>query len=1060
MAKVSNTPATKSIPAMLTIQLFGQPQIWVDQDELTIPRRKSRAVVYYLAAQTTPITREHIMALLWPDHERTTAQQILRTTLHAIRKILGDLLVTTDTTLTLHPHTMVDVRSLEIGLTAPTADIYTLAKATTHYRGDFLDGFVLPDSPAFEEWVNNERERYRQMVINGSIRLATQYEEQQQPGEALATLQQIITMDPFQERVQCDVIRLHYLMGNRASAIRQYEKLRDLLDNAMGVPPMAETQALYDTIVTDTFEQPSTPKAATHEKEHTTTLKPTRSSDTLTQDVPFVGRTRELQSIRAALGAHQFILIEGEPGIGKTRLATEVIHTNNALPLIGAARELEHTLPYQPIIESLRSLLTHPEWPLCHQSLDMPLVWQQEIARLLPELAISTTTLLVGASHDTFPHASRGRSEESRLWEGVSQFLSAVARHRPLILFIDDLHWADAATLALLGYVTRQTHTIPLDIIATARPVRPHEPFTTLRSALLREHKLLCVTLDRLSIPDITSLAHNLSPDNSVTLADWLLQTSEGNPYILSELIRDARLNNALLPDGTLNLSALSEVYIVPQTIYALIQSRLTRLSPAARTLLDVAVAAGRDFDFDVVAQASSLDESLALDALDELRAVSMIRPLDQSRYSFDHSLTSEVARQEMGEPRYRQLHRRIADGMIQLYQSQIDEVAGLIATHFAQANALECATLFAVQAGQRAMRLTAWQEAISFYRQALVGADQEEWFAITMELGEAYFHAGEALEASEIFQSALTWAETHEDQVKADDARLALARSLIPQSRFAEIITLINNIQTTDVPDHKLTVEFLWGTALSLEGFDLAAATEHLKAAEALHEQQGQANPSHLVQIRFELGSVAAQQGDLTTAIAYYHAALATAEESNDALATYWRTLVYNNLAYHLLLLGDATAIEYAQTGMQHTQEHGLLGLQPYLHSTLGEIAMADNDLSTAKEQFTMGLQLAERLSMPERVAGLTANLGLVALHQNQRDQATQYLSTALKQADMLQIHHLAAQIRVWMAPLLPLDAAHEYLDTARTFAEQSGRQRLLAEIQHVTQQLSQTRS
>ncbi|MEM8530600.1 MAG: AAA family ATPase [Chloroflexota bacterium] len=1057
MARVSNTSVTESHDTTLSIHLFGPPRIWLDHNELTIPRRKSRALVYYLAAQTSPVTREQVMTLLWPDHERTSAQQILRTTLHAIRKILGNLLITTDTILTLNSRTMVDVHALEIGLTAPTADTYILSSALARYRGEFLDSFMLPDAPTFEEWSNGERARYQQMVINGLIRLATQYEEQQQPTKALETLQQIVAMDPFQEHVQREIIRLHYLMGNRASAIRQYETLRALLDEAMGVPPMYETQTLYDTIVTDTFERPATPTLPTDKSRYIALLKPNKPSDTLTLDVPFVGRSREQQTIRTAIDAHQFILIEGEPGIGKTRLATEVIHTSDALPLIGAARELEHTLPYQPIIEALRSLLTQPEWPSLQKSLHISPVWWQEITYLLPELAISRTTSMV---HEPFIAASAGKSEESRLWEGVCQFLSAIAHQRPVMLFLDDLHWADASTLALLGYIIRQMHTIPLDIIATARPVLPQEPLATLRSALLREHHVVCVALDRLSGQEMTTLAHTLSPDAAAILADWFIQMSEGNPYILSELIRDARLNHALLPDGTLNLAALSESHVVPQTIYALIQSRLTRLSHAARVLLDVAIAAGRDFEFDVVAKASALDESLALDALDELRVASMIRPLGQAQYVFDHNLTVEVARQELGEPRYRQMHRRIANAMIELYQSSIDDVAGLIATHFARANASECATIFALQAAQQAMRLKAWQEATSFYRQALDGADQEQWFAIAMELGEAYFHAGEAAQASKIFQSALAFAETHQDQDKADNARLALARSLIPQSRFAEIIRLISQVHTTDIPDHRVTIEFLWGTALSLEGSDLVAATEHLKVAEAHIEQQHQPNVSHLVQIRFELGSVAAQRGDLTTAIAYYRAALAAAEKSTDALANYWRTLVYNNLAYHLMLLGDATAIDYAQSGMRHAQEHGLLGLQTYLYSTLGEIALVDNDLNTAEEQFTIGLQLAERLSMPERVAGLTANLGLVALRQNQSDRATHYLSTALAQADNLKIHHLATQIRVWFAPLLPHDQAYEQLDMAQAFAEQGGRQRLLAEIHNTRQQLQQTQA
>ncbi len=166
------------------------------------------------------------------------------------------------------------------------------------------------------------------------------------------------------------------------------------------------------------------------------------------------------------------------------------------------------------------------------------------------------------------------------------------------------------------------------------------------------------------------------------------------------------------------------------------------------------------------------------------------------------------------------------------------------------------------------------------------------------------------------------------------------------------------------------------------------------------------------LAQIKFEQGSVAAQQGQLEKAVALYRETIALATQADKAALSF-AVLGYNNLAYHLLLLHDPTAIDYARQGWQLAHEQGALGIQPYLLSTLGEIEL-DHDLEAAEKYFTDGLALSERLSMPERVAGLTANLGRVAQRRGETTLAIHRLSTALAKAEALGLPHLTAQIRV----------------------------------------------
>ncbi|MBI3244315.1 MAG: AAA family ATPase [Chloroflexi bacterium] len=1021
---------------MLAIQLLGQPQILLDGQPLNITRRKSRAIVYYLAAHEKPLSREHLLAFFWPDLDRPAAQQTLRTTLHGLRKTLGPALLVADDKVGLEAD--VDVRRFFASSSQSPREASNLQL----YCADFLDGFTLPDSPAFGDWAAVERERYRRLAVRGLTRLSALREADGNFAEALEALERALAFDALQEDLQRAAMRLHYLAGDRAAAIRRYDSLRRLLDEEMGVPPMAETRALYDSIITDKLEipkpkipaQPANPFGTRNPKPQILSPAPRTAAP-----LPFTGRDSELQILRGLVTSHRLALIEGEPGIGKTRLAEEFINSETPIALVGVAHELEHTLPYQPLIDALRGLLTRADWPalLAAARANLPPVWLTETARLLPEL---------GTASPEPPAASP--ADESRLWEGLHQFLLALARQHPVVLFLDDLQWADASSLALLGYLIRQSQTVQSSVfyLAAARPAPPRSPLATLLQTLTREERLTRLTLQRLNPGHVADIANHLSPAN-IQFAEWLGRVSEGNPYVLAELVRYATERDLLN-----NLSALADSPVVPQTIYSLIQSRLSRLSDPARRVLDAAVAAGRDFDFEVVYHAAGLSESAALDALDELLAATLVRPDrdDPSGrlYIFDHTLTMEVAYREVGEARHRLLHHRIAETLEGQHSRRLDSMAGIIASHFLEGNDPDRAAPYAWRAGQHAAGLAAWKEAVAFFEQALAAqAEDNQRRKIYMELGEVRFRAGEGAQASEAFRSAL--ALSRPDSAEADEARLALARSFLLQARFGEILDLLKQVRAVNRPDHAAQAEFIRGTALSIEGADLAAAAEYLQKAESILNQLGEeADVVYRSQVKFEMGSVAAQQGDLQRAVALYKEALTIAEQGDPAATLPQRILARNNLAYHLHLLGDPTAVEHARAGLALAQEQGGLSLEPFLLSTLGEIALAAEEFETAERYFEDGLALAEQLSIPERITGLTANLGLAARATGQTDLAIHHLSTALARADSLGLRHLAAQTRLWLAPLLPPAEAHARLAEARAIAEASGRRKLLEQV------------
>lgn len=1041
---------------MYSINLLGTPQILQDAQPLTITRKKSRALLYYLAAHAKPLTRDRLLAFFWPDQDRAAAQQVLRTTLHGLRKALGSALVVDDDTLAIAPEVLVDVRTFEANLTTPTStrSVQLLTSTLQLYRGDFLSDFALSEAAEFDDWVFGQQEHYRRLAVRGYVALSQEHEQQQNFAAALDALDRALQFDRLQEDLQRTALRLHYLAGDRAGAIRRYESLRKLLDEELGVPPMAETRALYDQIVSDQGIRAQGTGIRDQElgiRDQAQTVSPvTRHSLLVTSEaLPFTGRQRELRVLREAVSARRLAVIEGEPGIGKTRLAAEFLRSEQRLILNATAHELEHALPYQPIIEALRALLSQADWPARQARLHLADVWRKEVARLVPELSDAPTPA--------------STVDESRLWEGLRQFLSALARIQPIALLIDDLQWADAATLALLGYLVRSTRSTTdqaLAFVATLRPIGPRTPTVALLQTLTREQRVVRVPLDRLSAEETTTLARQLSPTFAFPLADWLKRQSEGNPYMLSELIQYARANALLHADGTLNLSALSTAPIVPPNIYALIEARLARLSDAARRVLDAGVAAGRVFEFEVVARAAGLSDQAALDALDELRAARLIEPQgsDGLHFAFDHSLTMEVAYREVGEPRHRTLHRRVAEAMEAIYgKPQLDAISGLIAWHFIEGGDVERAAPYAIRAGELALNFAAWREAVEFFEHALqADLPGPRRAAVLAALGRAHFNRGESGRAAEVYRAAL---KLHApDSAAAHDVRLLLAQASLAQARFAEVIDLMRQVRDHGQPNQQIGAELTWGAVLSIEGADLSEATQHLQTALHLLRQADRPDHTRLAQATFELGSVAAQQGDLPRAVTLYRQTLVIAEQSTEPETLAFRVLAYNNLAYHLHLLNDASAMEYVQAGLQLAVENGVLTFQPYLLSTLGEILLARGEIDGAEKNFNDGLALADRLSIPERQAGLMANLGLVAQRRGEHALAIHRLSTALARADALNLKHLSAQIRVWLAPLLPTHEARAHLAEARSIADSSGRQRLLDEIEAASQRIDES--
>jgi len=1036
---------------MLSFWLLGAPRITLAQQRLRLTRRKNRALAFYLAAGVEPRTRDHLLAFFFPDYARAVAQQILRTMLHDIRKELGVAFVVQAEQIALAPDVFVDVREFERAQrqVADAAELAPRRAALELYRGDFLDDFSLPDTPTYDDWVAAERDRLRVLATRGWIKVAALHEQQRAYAQALDALERALAFDPLQESAQRAALRVQYFAGDRAGAIRRFEQFQKALDDEMGVPPMPETRALYDAIITDALPRGETrpTNAPPFVVANAVAPRAPVESSNDASLLPFVGRSAEWRAIQDAARAGKLIWLQGEPGIGKTRLAQEFIRAMSDQPLAlrGTAHELESALPYQPWLEALRGGLAQIEPETARAAPPLAPVWREELARLLPELDAPLTKtppveLLTG---------------EARVWEAFHQMFRLLARKRRVIILLDEMHWADAATLGLLGYLAQRLDSDALTLLVTARPVASTTKAAILIQTLEHTEKIARLELAALSPDELAIIARKLYPARSEFLTQWLVEHTEGNPFFVNELVRYADCDAARASDGELDARVWTDAPLLTPTIQNLIESRLARLSEKARRVITIAAVIGREFDFALAQRVAGLSEDDMLDALDALRASGLIIAASGARLTFDHTLTMQATRQAMGAPRAKLLHRRVADALAEIHAARLEPVAGLIARHLVEAEEVARAAPYALRAGNFALSVAAWAEALAFFdlaRRAEItpSARAECWYGTML----ASFHSGAFAAASEAGKMARDLARAENNLDLHERALCALAQTYLPQARYQETIALGQTLRECGPGELELCAEFIWGVGLGVESAQPMEAEAHLRRAEELWRAQANSPDAYRSritqsQIQYQLAGVLGQQGKFAQASALYLQTLALLKSDPNALDTLRTIMLYNNLAYYLHLQCDPRAAKYADEGIALARAQSSLAHLPYLLSTSGEIALEQNDWAAAEKCFTEGLALAEQFTLPERVAGLTANLGLVARGRGEMALAHAQFERALPLADALNARHLAARIRIWLASTLPKRKARAVLDDARAIATAENYQGLLQEIE-----------
>lgn len=881
----------------------------VDGRPLDVDTRKATALLAYLAITGRPARRDTLASLLWPETNPDRARSALRRTLSTLRSALDGRWLETDRDLVSlgKDGVSLDVaefRGLLAGCTAhghgssetcPRCLEPLLAAAALH-RGPFLAGFGLRDSVEFDDWEQLTADELRREVSGALDLLVDVLAAAGEHVQAIAVARRRLALDPLHEPAHHHLIRAYASGGDRSAALEQYRDCVRVLDRELGVRPLDETTALYHAIAEGAFSP--TPAAAVP----VARIDPERAYG-------FVSRDRELETLTDAYRSigpdGKLLVLVGEAGIGKTRLGeellSEVIAAGGTTLGVRCFQE-EAELAYGVVIELVRSALSARALP------EEEPWWLSEVSRLIPELGPAPA----GAVDSV--------AAQARFYEAICELLlHALGTSPPGLVFMDDAHWADEASLGLLRYLVHRLRGRSLLVAVSWRPeeIPPKHPIRALLADARRDRSARIVTLGRLTPADVAELVGSTGRNGD--LGARLYRESGGLPFFVVEYL------DALDRDGIETAD-----WPVPGGVRDLLDARLATLGELAAQVVAAAAVLGRSFDVDTMREASGRGDEEVVRALEELVTRGVLVEGADGTLDFRHDQARALVYQEMTLARRRLLHRRVAAALGARGRREVR--AATIAHHLALAgDDAEAADLYRV-AGDRARTLYANTEALNHYRNALALGHPDS-AALHLGIGDLETLAGDYRAALASYETAAAVAAP--DLAPGIEHRIGVLHLRRGEWELADASLVI-------------ALEGLQGEAAARAMSDRSLAAhrrdrpdEAARLAASALELAEQADDSRArAQARNILGILAASRGDHETAIAELQAGLALAESAGDVGA---QAALLNNLALAVAAAGDATrAIELTRAGLELAATLGDRHREAALRNNLADLLHA----------------------------------------------------------------------------------------------------------------------
>ncbi|HVB76183.1 MAG TPA: DUF6788 family protein [Ktedonobacteraceae bacterium] len=1056
-------------------------QRWQAVTDASMQHQRVRSLLTCLISSPgRKIGREQAIELLWPDLDFDTASHRLDKAVHSLRQLFeparsrpatSELLLTEHATLQLadQSRVWVDADAFDALLARarssndPGQSEQLLEEAMLLYAGDYL-----PEERQ-TDWTQTRRESLQRGWVGLLLELADLRIAREAISSAIDTLDRLLAIDPTNEAAVQRLILLMAQSGRRGEAMRIYQRFAAVLKQEYKMTPLPETRNLYEAAqrgnpasLSLTASPPShIAHVVSPESEARPAIQVGRNNQSR-----LVGRDQELLTLRQVLldteqsrrvklagqkktavpleSMHrvQCVLLMGDVGIGKTRLAEEMAREATRRGWTVAwtrAYTQETSIPYRMWTETLRKAMARGLWQR-QEIARHPLIYQS-LRDLLPELE----DLLPAPD----PSAISPEQEQMRLWEAARSLLATISESAPLLIVLDDLQWADNSSCELLAYLVRQLRHQPVLIAGTCRDIElaPDHPLRSVLNDLQREQAIQSIDVQPLTDEQIRVLVSGL-PEPVV---QRIQARAAGNPFFAEELARNvgaaletqSTVSNS---HGTINAPDLPNT--LPDTIAAVLDLRLGRISSDCLRLLVRAAVLGGSFEFSALRALEngpkSSDEDTLLDLLEEALQTGMLSEEGSGTritYHFWHPLLVSHLYDGLSAGRRASLHRRAAEALIRIHGDREQEQAAAISYHLVNGGAPSASIAhYAELAGDRAYALSAYPEAVRHYRLALehlgslpASAPAEEHLRLANlleRLGECTRVQGNDTEARNYFErvlesrkqyslTALQLDVAYEAQI---DALLwiEIGKTWFDTGDYEHAEQSFNRAEQV-LHDADVATGPVWAS-LGLErsyilwrkgNFEKARETahhtlnifdailrQHINSIEIIHHSTATrrtlaGDPADLGRTHLLLGNIAIVEGESINALHHLDAALTIFEQHDRQkeianvccnLGDFYLRKAEYTLAQSILRRSSAIADS--------------IGHVPIMSVALGNLGMLYarlGDLVEAESYFKRGFALAEQLNDPVNISLLQGFLSSVMLDQGKLGEAVSLLYQAL---------------------------------------------------------------
>ncbi|HEV3310508.1 MAG TPA: tetratricopeptide repeat protein [Chloroflexota bacterium] len=930
--------------AQLEIRLLGGFTLHADGDPVVRLPRQQALLAWLLLHPGQPQSRGRIASHFWPDASDPQGRSNLRKLLHDLRSAWPDVddWIATDRDAiawrTDRPY-LLDVDQF-LNLALPGRDPETIRAAVSAYTGDFL-----PD--CYDEWILPFRVDLQRRFVGVLEQGMASAETARDYTRAIGYAERLLQEEPLREDAYASLMRIHASAGDRAGALRTYHACASVVEQELGVSPGPEIAEIYHQLLAPNRGAPASVRGP----------REPRHAD-------FIGRASEWRALQAVWrsvldGAPSIVVISGDPGVGKTRLAEEMQDWAERQGLAvhrAACHAGEEALPFSGITQLLAR---------CPLS-SLPVMHLRELARLLPRL-------LEDHPDVEEPGSIQEGWQRRLLLESITHALLAV---QPVVLTVDDVQWCDVDSILALEHLLRFEPTSRCLLLATARVGAGQIPGALLRDAKL--HSLVTeIDLAPLDREETMRLAEThdtgLSPSTlGPAEMDALYRETEGNPLFVVEVVRAG-----WKPGGDSSPP-------IPPSLQTSIRGRFAQLPEGARELLGVAATIGTAFRLPVLTHATNQGADDLVRNIDELWRQRIIREQGADGYEFTHGKLREVAYTDLSNAHRANLHGRVAQAYTALRLGPTDMSAADVARHLELAGRRSDAGGAYLEAAESALHVYANESAVSNYRHALGLIPASERPNVQLLLGAALLLTGDWKEAERVYREALHAAIAQSDPAVAIRCRIAIGDLYRISGRFAEglewLQTARGELEHAE-PDHLDPAALARVTGLICEALLWLAryqeAEECARQQLSLAEEAG--DMSEIAAATANLGTVYARRTQYDEALQYYRRNLELEEQRNDPSRLQEAMGRIGNL--HRLRGEFQLAQRYLEQQLSMAQQIGNVHAEAMAASNLSNLWQEQGDFDVATMWLEKALTTYRRLGDRQREAASLGNLG-VLLH------------------------------------------------------------------------------